>query len=115
MTKGKSRKAYRQRRHRRVRRKVHGTADCPRMAVNLSNRRMQAQFVDDDRSLTLGAVSSDADRNVTVDLARELGGRAAELASGKGIRKVVFDRGGFRYHGRVKAFVEGAQAGGLTL
>lgn len=117
----KTKRDYRRRRHLRIRRKVQGTAERPRMSVFVSDRHMYVQFIDDERGITLAAVSSlspefrsrPRPRGFTVELARQLGEMAARTALEKGIRTVVFDRGGFRYGGRVRALAEAARAQGL--
>jgi len=108
----------RARRHLRVRKKVHGSAARPRLVVFRSSKHIYAQVVDDDRGVTLlGA--SDRTEGIQVDgtgkTARSfaLGRLIADKAKGKGIAKVVFDRGGYQYHGRVKAVADGARKGGL--
>jgi large subunit ribosomal protein L18 len=104
------------RRHERIRRVVRGTAARPRMCVHVSNRHIQVQFVDDDKGVTLAAVSTlgaTAVGRKSVDGAKEIGRKAAEAAQGKGIAAVVFDRGGFAFHGRVKAIADAARAAGL--
>lgn len=112
----KSKKAYRVRRHKRLRRTLHGTSERPRMALFKSNRYLSVQFVDDVNQVTLTSVSSrgiDAHRNIAA--AQSLGRRAAEVAMEKGIRQVVVDRGGFRFHGRIKAVVDSAVESGLQI
>lgn len=112
----KTTKDYRRRRHLRVRHKVHGTAQRPRMAIMISNRHMYVQFIDDDRGVTLASASTIGGNGAhNVAAAAALGRRAAEAALGKGIRTVVVDRGGFRFHGRVKAIVNAAVATGLAI
>ena len=105
------------RRHMRVRNKVKGTAERPRMSVFRSNNHISVQFIDDEGAVTLAAVSTQqADfkgRKNTVDTARDVGTKAAEAAKAKGIETVVFDRGGFRYGGRVAALADAAREGGL--
>ena len=105
------------RRHRRVRGKVAGTAERPRLAVFRSNRGVFAQLIDDDSSRTLAASSwLDLPKSFKGDkseLAAEVGKRLADAARKAGIEAVVFDRGGYLYHGRVKARAEGAREGGL--
>ena len=108
----------RARRHLRVRKKVHGSAARPRLVVFRSSKHIYAQVVDDDRGVTiLGA--SDRTEGIQVDgtgkTARSfaLGRLIADKAKGKGIAKVVFDRGGYMYHGRIKALAEAAREGGL--
>jgi large subunit ribosomal protein L18 len=107
---------YRTRRHARVRRKVAGTAARPRMAIFISNRNMAVQFIDDDAARTLAATSTlGGDGKHNVAAAAELGRRTAEVALAKGIRNVVVDRAGFKYHGRLRAIVEAALKGGLVI
>lgn len=103
------------RRHRRVRKKVVGTADRPRLAVYRSNRHVYAQVIDDFAGRTLVAASSLTDKagGDPKAQAKAVGEALAARAKGAGIEKVTFDRGGFRYHGRVQAVAEGARQGGL--
>ena len=106
------------RRHRRVRKKVAGTAERPRLAVYRSNRHMVAQLIDDREGRTLAAASTheaDTRRGPTgnKDGAAQVGKLLAERAKAAGFTSVVFDRGGFRYHGRVAALAEAAREGGL--
>lgn len=108
----------RKRRHVRVRKKVAGTADRPRLVVTRSARHMVAQVVDDTVGRTLASASTmEVDlRGATVDKtakARKVGQLVAERAKTAGVQAVVFDRGGNRYHGRVAALAEGAREGGL--
>ena len=103
------------RRHRRVRGKVEGTAERPRLAVFRSNRGIFAQLVDDSTGRTIAGaswVTVKTDGSKT-DQAREVGKALAAAAKDAGIESVVFDRGGYLYHGRVKALADGARAGGL--
>ena len=114
MSNTSQKQATRIRRHARIRAKVQGTAECPRLAVFRSNRFMYAQLINDETGTTLvGADSRKTDAKTPVERAKILGGMVAELAKGKGITKVVFDRGGFRYQGAVVALAEGAREGGL--
>jgi large subunit ribosomal protein L18 len=109
--------ARRLKRRRRVRAKVHGTAERPRISVFRSNRGIFAQLIDDDAGRTLVAVNwieSDLRSMQAMEQARRAGGLLADRAKSAGIETAVFDRGGYRYHGRVKALAEGARAGGLT-
>lgn len=112
-----TRAAARIRRHGRVRKKVHGTVHRPRLAVFRSNRFIYAQVIDDDGGQTLVAASSRegslADKRLTVDTASEVGKLVGSRARDAGIETVVFDRGGYAYHGRVKALAEGARESGL--
>ncbi len=106
------------RRHARVRRRVHGTAARPRLAVFRSNKHISAQLIDDDTGRTLAAASStegvlrDAGGG-NVEAARAVGALAASRAKEAGVTTVVFDRGGFAYHGRVAALADAARAEGL--
>jgi large subunit ribosomal protein L18 len=108
----------RYRRHLRVRKKIAGTPERPRLVVFRSSKHIYAQLVDDERGLTLAGVA-DTSEGVQVDgkgkVARSfaVGKLIAAKAKEKGIAKVVFDRGGYQYHGRVKAVADGARKGGL--
>ena len=106
----KSKKDLRIRRHMRVRNKIAGTAERPRMAVYRSNKRLQVQFVDDDARVTLVGVSHDGKNE---EAAKALGTKAAEAARGKGIESVVFDRGGFAFGRNLKALADSAREAGL--
>ena len=112
-----SRAVARKRRHVRVRKRVKGTPSRPRLAVFRSNRYIYAQVIDDVAGLTLAAASSlEGDlraKNLTVETAGEVGKLVAERAKQAGIDAVVFDRGGFPFHGRIKALAEGAREAGL--
>ena len=104
-------------RRRRVRAKVRGTAERPRISVFRSNRGIVAQLVDDEAGRTLAAINwTEADlRDLKpMEQATRAGGLLAERAKAAGVDTVVFDRGGYQYHGRVKALAEGAREGGLT-
>ncbi|MDT8340757.1 MAG: 50S ribosomal protein L18 [Longimicrobiales bacterium] len=112
----------RARRHLRIRKKVSGTAERPRLVVFRSLRNIEGQLVDDEAGRTLLGFSTLAreirEADVEGDHPRQARARAAGMALGQraseqGIRSVVFDRGGYKYHGRVKAFAEGAREGGL--
>ncbi len=105
------------RRRRRVRAKIHGTASRPRLAVFRSNRGVFAQLIDDDAARTLAAVAwmePELRKLATEDQAKRAGELLAERAKQAGIDTCVFDRGGYQYHGRVKALAEGAREGGLA-
>ena len=111
-----TRPAKRLRRRRRVRAKVRGSADRPRLAVFRSNRGVAAQLVDDDRGHTLAAVvwtEDDLKALPRMEQAKKAGELVAERAKKAGVEHIVFDRGGYRYHGRVRALAEGAREGGL--
>jgi large subunit ribosomal protein L18 len=104
------------RRRRRVRAKVRGSAERPRLSVFRSNRGILVQLVDDDKGHTLAAVSWTEDPLKTLkpmEQAGKAGELIAERAKAAGVGEVVFDRGGYRYHGRVKALAEGAREAGL--
>jgi large subunit ribosomal protein L18 len=110
------------RRHHRVRKKVTGTADRPRLAVFRSNRHIYAQIIDDETGRTLvsastldGSIRGGDDGTGNVTAARAVGALVAERAKAAGIESVVFDRGGFQYHGRVAAVADAARSGGLAL
>jgi large subunit ribosomal protein L18 len=106
----------RRRRHRRVRGKVTGTAERPRLSVARSNRRIYAQLIDDARGHTLAAAGSHeaALRGLKKgEAAGEVGKLLAQRGVEAGVTRVVFDRGGYRYHGRVRALADGAREGGL--
>ena len=105
-------------RRRRVRAKVVGTAERPRISVFRSNRGIQAQLVDDFAGHTLAAVSwteSDLRSLKPMERAAKAGEVLAERAKAAGVDAAVFDRGGYRYHGKVKAFADGVREGGLTV
>lgn len=102
---------------RRIRKSVYGTAERPRLAVYRSNKEIYAQLIDDEKDHTLAAASS-LDKEFKADgdksnRAKEVGTLLAEKAKKAGIESVAFDRGGYRYHGRVKSLAEGAREGGL--
>jgi large subunit ribosomal protein L18 len=107
----------RERRHRRVRGKVRGSAERPRLMVFRSNRGIFAQLVDDDSGKTLAGANwmtiAKSFKGDKTEQAREVGKAIAAAAKQAGIESVVFDRGGYLYHGRVKALAEGAREGGL--
>jgi len=113
----KTPEAKRLRRRRRVRAKVSGTAERPRISVFRSNRGVAVQLIDDVAGATLAAVSwTEADlRSLSkMDQAKKVGDLLAERAKAAGVETAVFDRGGYQYHGRVKALAEGAREGGLV-
>lgn len=117
-----TRRLRRERRHLRVRRKISGTGERPRLVVFRSLNQIEGQVVDDVRGVTLVGLSTlakdlreqKAEQGQTkTEASRAAGKRLAERAREMGITQVVFDRGGYIYHGRVKAFAEGAREGGL--
>ena len=103
-------------RHRRIRRRVIGSSGRPRLSIFRSNKQIYAQVIDDERGHTVASASSielsngDASKVVA---AQEVGASIAKRALQSGVKSVVFDRGGYKYHGRVKALAEAARAGGL--
>ena len=115
-----SRKAAQQRIHRRIRKRVSGTAERPRLAVHFSGKHIYAQVIDDDAGRTIAAAST-AERSLLGETkahanqaAAELIGKAiAERSLAKNLERVVFDRGGFLYHGKMKVLADAARAGGL--
>lgn len=117
---GKGKAVARKRRHIRVRKRVNGSSERPRLVVTRSNRHMVAQVIDDTKGHTLASASTleavaKGFEGTKVEAAREVGKRIAERAQASGITTVVFDRGGNKYHGRVAAVAEGAREGGLSL
>jgi large subunit ribosomal protein L18 len=113
-----TKEARRLKRRRRVRAKVRGTAARPRISVFRSNRGIMAQLIDDERGHTLAAVQwTEADLRglKPLEQASQAGKLLAERAKAAGIETAVFDRGGYQYHGRVRAFAEGVREGGLTV
>jgi large subunit ribosomal protein L18 len=109
----------RKRRHVRVRKKIHGTAERPRLALFRSNKHLVLQVIDDDAGRTLASASTvepdirSQGTGGTVEAAARLGTLVAERAKAAGVDKVVFDRGGFQYHGRVAAAAQAARDAGL--
>ena len=105
------------RRRRRVRAKIRGTAERPRLSVFRSNRGIQAQLIDDVNGHTLAAVSwteGELKSLERMEQAKRAGGLLAERGKAAGVETCVFDRGGYRFHGRVKALADGARENGLT-
>ena len=104
-----------QRRHRRVRKKIVGTPERPRLSVHRSNRHIYAQIIDDFAGTTLASASSltASENGDPKAVAHKVGKELAEKAKTAGIARVTFDRGGFMFHGRVKALADGAREGGL--
>jgi large subunit ribosomal protein L18 len=103
----------RKRIHLRVRKKVNGTAERPRLNVFRSNKAIYCQIVDDTKGHTLAAAGSYGLTGTKTEQATEVGKLIAERAKAAGVEVVVFDRGGYLYHGRVKALADGAREGGL--
>lgn len=116
MIKKKSRNELRKVRHARVRNKVAGTSECPRLNIFRSNSQIFAQIIDDEKGITLVSSSSlslKLENGGNVEGAKLVGKDIAEKAKKVGITKVVFDRGGYLYHGRVEAFADAARSNGL--
>ena len=121
LSKSAERRRRRATRHKRVLKKVRGTAERPRLVVFRSLKNIEGQLVDDDRGATLAGITTLAidttaeveDLSGKVAASYAAGKALAERAKADGIETIVFDRGGYRYQGRVKAFAEGARAGGL--
>ena len=111
-------KAKRDRRHYRIRNKISGTAECPRLCVFRSEKHIYAQVIDDVNGNTLAAAASNEKAfdgtGSNIEGAKAVGKLVAERAKAKGIENVVFDRGGYIYHGRVQALADGAREGGLV-
>jgi len=102
----------------RLRQRVQGTAERPRMAIYISNKHMYVQFIDDTAAHTLAAMSTlvaEGAAGCNLNTAKVIGEQAAKTAAARGISRVVVDRGGFRYHGRIKQIVESAVAAGLRI
>ena len=113
----KTKPQARRRRRRRVRAKIRGTAERPRLSVFRSNRGIGAQLIDDVAGNTVAAVNwteGDLKSLKSMDQAKRAGELLAERAKAAGVETVIFDRGGYRYHGRVKALADGAREGGLS-
>ncbi len=98
-----------------IRNKVEGTAEKPRLTVFKSNKAIYAQIIDDAKGHTITAASSSeiGDKGVTVEVSKNVGKKLAEKALAGGVERIVFDRNGYIYHGKVKALAEGAREGGL--
>ena len=116
-----NRKEQTRKRHKRVRTKISGTAECPRLAVYRSIKHIYAQLIDDTKGVTIAASSSDAkdlrDKLLThggnINTAKMVGEDIAKKAIAKGVKEVVFDRGGFLFHGRIQALADAAREAGL--
>ena len=116
MIKNKSRNELRKKRHARVRNKVSGTSECPRLNVFRSNSQIFAQVIDDEKGVTLVSSSSlslKLENGGNIEGAKLVGKDIAEKCKAANITKVVFDRGGYQYHGRIEALAEAARSNGL--
>jgi large subunit ribosomal protein L18 len=111
-----SKQQHRARRHARIRAKVSGTPERPRVSVFKSNRNLQVQVIDDvaHRTLLRGTPPAKA-KGTKIEQAKAVGSELAKAMKEKGIERAVFDTGGFKYHGRVKAVAEGLREGGITM
>lgn len=117
MIKQKNRKAQTRKKHRSVRKKIFGTTECPRLAVHKSGKHIYAQVIDDTKGVTLASSSSLAlklEVTNTVEAAKQVGADVAAKAKEAKVEDVVFDRGGFVYHGKVAALADAAREGGLN-
>ena len=110
-----NRKTQRAKRHLRLRQRVVGTAEKPRMSICVTNKHMYVQFIDDSVGRTLASASTIKEKKANLETAKALGAAAAEAAKAKNITSVVVDRGGFKYTGRVAAIVEACVAGGVSI
>lgn len=111
-----SRQIGRQQRHRRIRAKISGTATRPRLSFFRSSKHVYAQLIDDETGTTLvGASSHKSSKKGATSQAEELGATVAKQALEKGVKQVVFDRGGFMYTGSVKTFADSVRSSGITL
>ena len=122
MNREKAKWLRRWKRHRRTRKRIHGTAERPRLSIYRGLKNIYCQLIDDDESKTLIAVSTlspeargEADYGGNANAARALGKMLAEKALGHGIKRVVLDRGGCKYHGRIAALADGAREVGLKV
>jgi large subunit ribosomal protein L18 len=112
-----NKRGNRQKRVKRVRAKIQGTFSRPRLCVFRSSRYIYAQLIDDEKGKTIAAIDSRKiakDRKNNIEIARKLGIEIAKIALAKKIKEVVFDRHGYKYHGKIKALAEGAREGGLV-
>ena len=110
-----NRKIQRQKRHLRLRQRVVGTAARPRMSICVTNKNLYVQFIDDDAGRTLASASSLKESKANLEVAKTLGATAASAAKAAGITRVVVDRGGNRFTGRVKAIVDAAVENGISI
>lgn len=114
-----SRNDARQKKHKRIRKKLSGTAESPRMCIFRSHQHTYAQIIDDDKGVTLVAASTleeglkELQSKTDINAAKSVGVRIAEKAKAKGVKTVVFDRNGYKYHGCVAAFADAARENGL--
>jgi len=113
----KKQREQREKKHKRIRAKISGTKSCPRLSVFRSSRHFEIQLIDDQKGKTLFGINDSKikieGKAAKIQKAKELGRLIAEKALAQGIKKAVFDRSGYKYHGRVKAAAEGAREAGL--
>lgn len=117
MIKQQDKKAQIRKKHRSVRKKVEGTSECPRLAVHKSGKHIYAQVIDDSKGLTLASSSTLAlklDKTANTEAAKKVGEEIAKAAKKAKVKDVVFDRGGFVYHGKIAALADAAREGGLN-
>jgi large subunit ribosomal protein L18 len=115
MTTTQAKNFNRIRRHTRLRAKISGTAERPRVAVFRSNQHTYVQVIDDVAHTTVVSVDDEKMKGTKTEIAGKMGEKVAEKMKEKGISEALFDRGGFKYHGRVKAVAEGLRAGGIKI
>ncbi len=116
----RTKQEFRERRHLRLRKRIQGTAERPRMSVYVSNRHLYVQFIDDQAQRTLAAVNTQVESiaaagKSNAEVAKRLGTEAAKAAQAVGIKAAVFDRGGFSYRGRIKVLADAAREAGLQI
>lgn len=115
MIKQSNKKAAIAKKHKRIRNKISGTSECPRLAVHKSGKHIYAQIIDDTKGLTLVSASSiKSNKMADIEVAKQVGTEIASLAKKAKISDVVFDRGGFVYHGKIAALADAAREGGLN-
>ena len=110
-----NRKVQRQKRHLRLRQRIVGTAERPRMSICVTNKHMYVQFIDDSEGKTLASASTIKEKKANLETAKALGSAAAEAAKAKNITNVVVDRGGRKFTGRIAAIVDACVAGGVSI
>lgn len=113
----KNKRLQRKIRHSRIRKRLVGTSEAPRLSIFRSNKHIYAQLIDDTKSQTIVSASSAGEstkeKSKNLEKAKNIGKTLAQKAAKKNIKKVIFDRGGYKFHGRIKSLAEGAREGGL--